>query len=205
MEDDHLEEEPFPQAAGSPGPGRRRRAVVAVAVAVLAATAAALWWTSRRGSGPLTLPGLGPIVSEKAILYFADPRWTRLVAEERRLVPTADAPARIRTLVAALVEGPRGDGAPLLPKTTRIRGVYLGRDGLAVVDLEDGPGFDPGGASGEALAVFSLVHTVVENVPGLTALQLLVGGQQRETLAGHVKISEPLRPEPRWLGDAPVP
>jgi hypothetical protein len=202
MDDERFGGEP---AGGGPRRRSRRQVVGAGLVVVLLAAGAIAWWALREGTGTLTLPGLGPIASEKATLYFADARWTRLVPEQRRLAPTADAVARIRALVAALAEGPRGDGAPVLPEATKVRGVYLGHDGLAVVDLEDVPGLDFGGASGEALTVFSLVHTVVENVPGLASVQLLVGGRERETLAGHVKISEPLRPDPQWLGAAPAP
>jgi spore germination protein GerM len=102
----------------------------------------------------------------------------------------------MRALVEALAAGPRGDGAPVLPKDTRLRGAYVGKDGLALLDLEPWPeGTELGGASGELLAVFALVQTITQNVPGIRSVQLLVGGEERETLAGHVKISEPLRPE----------
>lgn len=205
MDEDRLDPELDPATAPAQAVRRRGRSwlVAPVVVALVAAGAAVAWWVTREHAGPLVFPGLGQIVSEKVTLYFADPRWTRLVPEERRLAPASDAIARVRSLVAALAEGPRvPESAPVLPKATKVRGVYLGREGLAVVDLENLAGFDPGGASGEALAVFSLVQTITQNVPGLTAVQFLVGGQELETLAGHVKISEPLRPDSQWLGTA---
>lgn len=205
MDRDRTVEEPL---LDRPTPPRRRRRrwpwVVLATLAALGAAGGAWWWT-REGATPLSLPGLGAITAERATLYFADPRWTRLVPEERRLSPSADPVAHVRTLVTALAEGPRGEAAPVLPRELKVRGVYLGRDGLAVLDLDDPAGFDPGGVAGEALAVFAVVHTLVANVPGLASVQFLLDGQVRDTLAGHVKISEPLRPDPQWLVTEPGP
>jgi spore germination protein GerM len=139
------------------------------------------------------VPGLRSVASREVTLYFGDPRWTRLVAENRKLQTRGDAAETIQALVQALAEGPRGEGAPVLPRGARLRGAYLGRDGLAVIDFEpDLAAFAPGGAGGELLTVFALVHTISENVNGIRSVQILVGGEERETLAGHVKISEPL-------------
>ena len=155
------------------------------------------------GSGPvprIQLPGSPPEAHEVVTLYFADPRWTQLVPEQREIPPQSEAMGKIRVLLEALVAGPVGDAAPVLPKETRLRNLYLGKDGLVVIDFEPDAGeLGAGGVSGEILAVFSLVHTLVQNVPGTQSVRILVGGQERETLAGHVKISEALQPDPRWV------
>ncbi len=177
-----------------------------VVVLVLGALAGAgwLWWSGR----------LAPVevwdrvvaagrARHKVTLYFADPRWTRLVAEEREIPAGLGAPELMARLVEELASGPGGaQAAAVLPKGARLRGAYLGEGGLALLDF-DGKGlegFSAGGASGELLTVFALVHTVVENVPGVREVQILVDGQERETLAGHVKISEPLSPDTGLTG-----
>lgn len=147
----------------------------------------------------LSLPGVTERATREVTLYFADPRWTRLVGERRVVSAQEGVPDRLRELVTALAEGPRGDGAPVLPPEARLQGAYLGKDGLAVIDFEPGiSAFHPGGVSGELLTVFAVVHTLVENVPEVQSVQILVGGAERETLAGHVKIAEPLVPDPQW-------
>ena len=173
------------------------------ALVLLGASLVVVWWLGGFGGRPSLAPRwsrVAPSASEDATLYFGDPRWTRLVAETRRLQAQDDPVRRIRVLVEALAEGPRGDGAsPVLPRTARLRGAYLGREGLVVLDFEpDLESFYPGGASGELLTVFGLIHTICENVPGVRSVQILIGGEERETLAGHVKISEPLGPDPAW-------
>ncbi|MBI5442116.1 MAG: GerMN domain-containing protein [Deltaproteobacteria bacterium] len=190
---------------------RRRRGAetrapwLIVLVAALAGAGVALlavWLFG--GPGTPEPPILQPPSSgtAEATLYFADPRWTRLLAEPRALRLPAEGAARVRGLVEALGEGPRQAGAPVLPKAAKVRGVYLAREGVAVID------FDPeiaevgaGGASGELLSVYALVHTIAANVPGVQSIQLLVNGQERETLAGHVKISHPLRPDPQLVAE----
>ena len=47
------------------------------------------------------------------------------------------------------------------------------------------------GAAVEALVVASIVNTLTE-FPGVGRVQLLVEGEQVETLAGHVDVSGPL-------------
>ncbi len=176
---------------------------------VLAASAAGFWWwrsggsvseVARRIGVPEVLRPRGWAVT----LYFADPRWTRLVPETRTLrQPAEGSVAAIEALVKALADGPRDGAAPVLPAGARLRAAYLGTDGVAVLDFDPGglAGFEPGGVAGELLTVFAVVHTVAENVDGITAVQILVGGEARETLSGHVKISEPLGPNADLLGE----
>lgn len=162
-----------------------------------------LGFEGRESLRPVSLPGFTAPAGRDVTLYFADPRWTQLVPEVRRLPAGLDAVQVLGALVEALSEGPREEaGAPVLPRGARLRGAYLGADGLAVIDFEPGlADYAPGGASGELLTVYALVHTLAENVPGVRSVQVLVGGEERETLAGHVKISEPLAPDPQWLGE----
>jgi hypothetical protein len=71
-----------------------------------------------------------------------------------------------------------------------IRDVYLVDPGLAVIDLNDA--FADGHRSGilvEELTVASLVQTLSTGIPGITRVKILVGGGERETLAGHADLS----------------
>lgn len=194
------------RARGARGRGGRgwKGGVFFLLVALAAAAVAVRFGcVDRRAIEKVPLRGLTAPAGQEATLYFADPRWTRLVPEVRRLPGGLDAVQLLDALVEALAQGPRQEGAaPVLPRGTRLRGAYLGAEGLAVVDIEPPLGeFSPGGASGELLTVFALVHTLSENVPGIRSVQILVGGEERQTLAGHVKISEPLTPDPQWTAD----
>jgi hypothetical protein len=172
------------------------------AAAALVASWLAPFGPERRAEAPALLAK--PLeVPPEVTLYFGDARWTRLLPEMRAVALPAEQGARVRALVQELVRGPQEEGSPVLPPGAKLRQAYVGGGGLALIDFEASPG-ELGGASGELLSVFALVHTITRNVPGVQSLQILVNGQERETFAGHVKISEPLRPDARWL-PAPGP
>ncbi|MDW7710173.1 MAG: GerMN domain-containing protein [Deferrisomatales bacterium] len=191
--------------------GRARRRWVAWGAVLLALLVAGgvlvqrLGLPDRHGVLPVALPGLTAPGGREVTLYFADPRWTQLVPESRRLPAGLDAVRSLGALVEALAEGPREEGrAAVLPRAARLRGAYLGPDGLAVIDFEaELAAYAPGGASGELLTVYGVVHTLCENVPGVRSVLILLGGEARETLAGHVKLSEPLAPDPQWVRERP--
>lgn len=61
------------------------------------------------------------------------------------------------------------------------------------------------GASEEVGAAQSLVLTVTKNLPSVTHVILLVGGEPVETLAGHVDLTHPLLPDlSRAADEAPL-
>ncbi|MHB8798869.1 MAG: hypothetical protein ACYDBY_10445 [Thermoanaerobaculia bacterium] len=61
------------------------------------------------------------------------------------------------------------------------------------------------GSSEELAAVQSLVLTVTKNLPAVTRVVLLVGGEPVETLAGHVDLTHPIPPDlSRAADEAPL-
>ena len=61
------------------------------------------------------------------------------------------------------------------------------------------------GSSEELAAVQSLVLTVTKNLPAVTRVILLVGGEPVETLAGHVDLTHPILPDlSRAADEAPL-
>lgn len=177
-----------------------RKLLPVLAMAMLALGALYIAFDSPRSVEQVAervMTALDPEGVEQVSLYFADPQWTRLVTETRAVVPEADGAQKIRRLVEALAKGPREGGAPILPEEAKLREVYLGPDGLVVIDFE--PTLDElrsVGATGEMLTIFALVHTITNNVEGIRSVQILVDGKAQETLAGHVSISEPLTARP---------
>ena len=51
----------------------------------------------------------------------------------------------------------------------------------------------PGGALQELMTVYTIVNSVLANLPDLQEVQILIGGQEADTLAGHVDLRRPLR------------
>jgi spore germination protein GerM len=98
--------------------------------------------------------------------------------------------------LAALIGGSEKGLVSPLPPQTRIRQVFIARDGVATVDFsrDVAEGF-PYGSSSELAAVYAVVNTIVYNFKPVKKVVLLVEGAERETLGGHVDLSRAFFPD----------
>jgi len=159
------------------------------------------WWLSGRAHRPFGAGG--PEAAGQAgerigfNLYFPA-AGGGLRAEPRELQVTEAPKDRIRKLVEALLAGPRTAGlARPFPEGVTLGSVQLGGDGVAYVDLRSADHPDPpaGGSTEEIQRVYSIVDSVVLNVPQASRVALLWNGAQRETFSGHLDLSRPLVPD----------
>ena len=51
----------------------------------------------------------------------------------------------------------------------------------------------PGGSFTELMTVYTVVNAVTTNLPAVRRVQILVDGQEADTLAGHVDLRRPLQ------------
>ena len=131
----------------------------------------------------------------KATLYFASEDGLRLVPTERDVPLAAGAVAQARAIIEAQLSAE--PAAPLMstiPKGATLRGVFVSERNEAFVDL------DPviktahaGGSHQELMTVYTIVNALLTNLPNLQEVQILIGGQEVDTLAGHVDLRRPLR------------
>ncbi len=166
-----------------------------------------------------------PIPARNVTLFFESIAGDGVLRPESRDVPAAsDDVAFLRSVAAAVVEGPRSpDLMPPFPDGWTLRGAYLLRDGVAVLDLApprvpappERPAAAPGatpvpvpavlappvyvkwqaGSHEEDTAVQALAVTVGRNMTDVTRVILVVGGEPAETLAGHVDLGHPIAPD----------
>ena len=142
--------------------------------------------------------GAEPAEPVQVKLYFPG-AGGRLVREEREIEGSADPSRLAEHLVQAVLDGPRSDRAfRAFPEGITIGEVHVTPDGIAYVDLVSlaNPSPPIAGSTGELLTLYSLVNSVVENVPGARSLVVLWNGRQPRTFAGHVDTSRPLLPSP---------
>ncbi|MFL6192934.1 MAG: GerMN domain-containing protein [Thermoanaerobaculia bacterium] len=179
----------------------RRAASFVLGLALALLLGAGLWWWTssrpgRRAAGTAAEVPAQPGEKVSFNLYF--PSEVGLRAEARELeVPPAPR-ERIRRIVAALLAGPKtpGLGRPF-PEGVVPGPVMLAADGTCWVDLRwDGHDTPPAGGSTEEIQrVYSVVNSVVLNVPQASRVVLLWNGIQRETFSGHLDLSRPLTPD----------
>lgn len=133
-----------------------------------------------------------------ARLFYVSDDGASLVAVERDVPLAATPAAQARAIVDAQLAPVDPPLVSAIPAGTTVRAVFLtGTE--AYVDLS-GEAITPhaGGSTAEALAVYTIVHTLTTNLPAVTAVQILVDGKEVDTLAGHLSLRRPLAPHPEW-------
>lgn len=136
-------------------------------------------------------------------LYFPSFGAARLVPETRQMALAKNDADRIRQVLLALIEGShQGSDAPL-PSATTIRGVFLTPEGTAYLDFsKDLLQSFPSGIESETLSIYSIVNSIMANVPAVKKVRVLVQGQEVESLDGHADLSEAYVPDSNWLTPA---
>jgi hypothetical protein len=123
-------------------------------------------------------------------LFFQEADSEYLGPERRKIFLTSSVADQAKQIVVELINGPLEKGLlPTLPQQTRLRGLYLDRSGTAYVDLSSElVDFHPGGTDEEIATIFSLVDTLVYNLPEIKRVHILVNGEERDTLKSHLDL-----------------
>jgi len=129
-------------------------------------------------------------------LYFSDSQAMYLVSEKRKIPPTT---SLAKQVVIELIKGPdSSDLYSTIHEGTRVNEVYIADD-IVYVDLsEEVFKNHTGGSSGELMTVYSIVNSLTEISP-IKGVQILVEGNERNSLVGHVDISMPLLRDEDWI------
>lgn len=132
-------------------------------------------------------------------LYFANDQADKLVGEVRQVQATTD--AVLALAIGELMRGPKTAGLyPTIPKETRLLGIDLS-DGLATVNFsKEFKEKHGGGSAGELMTVYSIIDTLTE-FENVTAVKFLIEGEEIDTLAGHMDLTEPLKRDTEIIAD----
>jgi len=148
-------------------------------------------------SNSIARPTPTPAPPQRAVLLFAGS--DGLLHPELREIPLpTELDERVRVLVQALLEGPRGGLAPIFPYAAELRAVFVDLHGRVFIDLS-APETPPAGSTTECDLVYGVVDTVLLNTD-LKAVQLLFDGREINTLSGHLDLSRPLGLNKAFIG-----
>ncbi len=122
---------------------------------------------------------------------------------------SADPVVRSEQLLNALISNAPSPEKRTLPADATLLAFYIQPDGTAIADFSDALASEtPSGILSEQLAVDSIVQTLAANVDAIHQLKILIHGQEADTLAGHLDLSELIPvslPAQGTAPDAPVP
>ncbi len=186
------------------------RRIIWILIAVAAVVSVLLWLFL--GSTPRRSPRAGlptevlstptPAPEQRIMLLFAG--HDGLLYPELRSAPLPEeVHERIKVVMRELLAGPTNSGrlSSVVPYEAAMRSVFVDDGGNAYVDLTAPPaGLE--GSSIELLFVYGVVDSIILNCPEVTAVQLLFGGREVDTLTGHLDLSRPLVLNKRFIGSS---
>jgi len=105
---------------------------------------------------------------------------------------STDPVLRSKQILNTLLAGPVDAEARTLPPDAALLAFYLLPDGTAIADFSEAmTNSIPSGIESEQLAVDSIARTLAANVPQAKQLKILIHGQEVDTLAGHLDLTQP--------------
>lgn len=145
---------------------------------------------------PKTADSTGAKAVTKTVTLFFIADDDLLHKETREITAGPTEADEAERALAELIRGSEQGLVSPLPPGTRVRQVFIGKDGLATVDFsrDVAENFSYGSTS-ELAAVYSVVNTLVYNFKPVKKVVLLVEGAERETLGGHVDLSRAFFPD----------
>ena len=137
----------------------------------------------------------GPIQTKKIVLFFLSEGDTLLHPEEREIGTSSSVVRLAKQAVEELIKGSERGYISPFPPETKLRELYLTRDGVAYVDFsEEIVEKHLSGSSAEISTIFSVVNSLAYNFEEIKKVFILIEGQERETLGGHINLSRPFMP-----------
>ena len=161
-------------------------------------------WSSRAttravaASSPVVPAGPGRKI--KARLFYVADDGTRLTSVEHDIAYGDSAVEQAREIISAQIAPVAEPLVSAIPPETKLRAVFITEGGEAYVDLSrEVKSAHLGGTVNELLTVYTLVNALTDNLPAITAVQVLVEGKEVETLSGHVDLRRPLAKNLAWV------
>jgi spore germination protein GerM len=135
-----------------------------------------------------------------ATLLFGSTDGRGLTREHRKVRQRGTLLDQIREVTDALIFGPHGVLVRTIPAETKVNSIYLLGDDTLVLDFSrELQTLHTGGTTGEILTVYSIVNTMSMNFNEVERVQILIDGDEVETLAGHLDLEQPFTRDSRWI------
>ncbi len=118
----------------------------------------------------------------------------------------SDPVLRAKQVLNTLLAGPVDAELRTLPPDAALLAFYILPDGTGIADFSEALGSSiPSGIQSEQMAVDSIARTLEANVPEVQRMKILIHGQEVETLAGHVDLTQTFRVNSKGLDGPATP
>lgn len=148
----------------------------------------------------------GPVSNETktVTLFFLREDDGRFLPEDRK-IPVSDSVAReAESVLLELIKGSTTGLPSALPPETKVLQVFLTKDGTAYADFsKDLAAAHPSGADAETATVYAIVDSLAYNFKTIKKVVILIDGEERETLNGHITLDRAFVPDFTLIAKTP--
>jgi spore germination protein GerM len=131
-----------------------------------------------------------PVVKAK-MFWASDEDESALSPITIELALASDPVLRAKQVLNTLLAGPVSSDLRTLPPDAALLAFYLLPDGTGIADFSEALATStPSGIESEQLAVNSIARTLEANVSQVKRIKILIHGQEVETLAGHLDLTQ---------------
>lgn len=133
---------------------------------------------------------------KKVVLFFLSEEDSLLHKEEREIFVNASLTQEARQTIKELLDGSRNGLLSPFPQETKLRELFITKEGVAYVDFSrEIQGNHLSGSSSEIATVFSIVNSLAYNFKSIKKVFILIEGGEKETLGGHISLARPFLPQ----------
>jgi spore germination protein GerM len=184
----------------------RKRAVLFFVLVFLLAILAFVFFKNRgseriKKAGEVPSPAVSaeaPVEKSmrKVTLFFLREEDSQLVPEERDIASDPSTVREAEEVIAELIKGPQTGLISSLPPETKLSQLFITKEGIAYVDFSrDLADKHPSGSTAEISTVYSIVNSLTYNFKTIKKVFILIEGEERETLGGHISLDHPFLPD----------
>jgi len=118
-----------------------------------------------------------------------------LSTEDSTIFKSAEVVNRAKQILEKVEQGPTlGTLVPALPKDAKVDDIFVSEKGTAFIDFNNSIATNhPGGVLNEQATIYSIVNSLTYNIPEIQEVKIMIGGSEKETLAGHILLLLPLQ------------
>ena len=129
------------------------------------------------------------------VLFFPSEHDSLLHREEREIIPESSLAEQAKRIILELLNGSQQGYLSPIPPETRLRELYIAKDGVAYVDFSrEIMDKHLSGSSAEMTTIYSIVNSLSHNLKPIKKVFILIDGGEKKTLGGHIDLTNPFQP-----------
>jgi len=129
------------------------------------------------------------------ILFFPSEHDSLLHREEREIILESSLALQAKRIISELLSGSQRGFLSPIPPETRLRELYITKDGVAYVDFSrEIMDKHLSGSSAEMSTIYSIVNSLAYNIKPIKKVFILIDGGEKKTLGGHIDLTNPFQP-----------